>query len=195
MLLLFLICITPVVASYLTYYVFRPQSRHSYGELVDPQRPLPDLIVRDLDGAPVSLTSLKNQWLLITVASGACDSRCQDHLYLQRQLRESLGKDKDRLDRVWLIPDDAPVPPALLPALAQATVLRVPSDALAKWLTPAPGHALNEHFYLVDPFGNWMMRFPASLDASTASKARRDLDRLMRASVSWDEAGRPQAAQ
>nr|WP_296870567.1 hypothetical protein [Tibeticola sp.] len=195
MLLLFLVCIAPVVASYLTYYVFRPQSRHSYGELIDPQRPLPDLVVRDLDGAPVSLPSLKNQWLLITVASGACDSRCQDHLYLQRQLRESLGKDKDRLDRVWLIPDDAPVPPALLPALAQATVLRVPGEALAKWLAPAPGHALDEHFYVVDPLGNWMMRFPASLDASTASKARRDLDRLMRASASWDEAGRPQAAQ
>lgn len=195
MLLLFLVCIAPVVASYLTYYVFRPQSRHSYGELIDPQRPLPDWVVRDLDGAPVSLTSLKSQWLLITVASGTCDSRCQDHLYLQRQLRESLGKDKDRLDRVWLISDDAPVPPALLPALAQATVLRVPSDALGKWLTPAPGHALNEHFYVVDPLGNWMMRFPASLDASTASKARRDLDRLMRASASWDQAGRPQVAQ
>lgn len=195
MLLLFMVCIAPVVASYLTYYVFRPQSRHSYGELIDPQRPLPDLVVRDLDGAPVPLTSLKNQWLLITVASGACDNRCQDHLYLQRQLRESLGKDKDRLDRVWLIPDDAPVPPALLPALAQAAVLRVPGDVLVKWLAPAAGHSLDEHFYLVDPLGNWMMRFPASLNASTASKARRDLDRLMRASASWDEAGRPQSAQ
>jgi hypothetical protein len=30
------------------------------------------------------------------VAGGACDADCQKHLYLQRQLRESLGKDKDR---------------------------------------------------------------------------------------------------
>lgn len=195
MLLLFAVCIAPVVASYLTYYVFRPQSRHSYGELIDPQRPIPDLVARNLDGAPIALASLKNQWLLITVASGRCDGRCQDHLYLQRQLRESLGKDKDRLDRVWLIPDDAPVPPALFPALAQATVLRVPADVLSNWLTPAPGHAPDEHLYVVDPLGNWMMRFPATLSASTASKARRDLDRLMRASASWDEAGRPQVTQ
>jgi hypothetical protein len=38
--------------------------------------------------------------------------------------------------------------------------------------------------------GNWMMRFPAGMDVQMASKARRDLDRLMRASASWDEAGR-----
>jgi len=44
---------------------------------------------------------------------------------------------------------------------------------------------------VVDPMGNWMMRFPAGLDAAGASKAKRDLERLLRASVSWDEPGRP----
>ncbi len=158
--------------------------------MIDPQRPLPDLVVRDLDGAPVSLPSLKNQWLLITVASGACDSRCQDHLYLQRQLRESLGKDKDRLDRVWLVSDDARLPEPLLPALGQATVLRVPPDVLGGWLAPAPGQALPDHLYVVDPMGHWMMRFPAGLDKQSAGRAKRDLERLMRASSSWDRAGR-----
>ena len=38
-----------------------------------------------------------------------------------------------------------------------------------------------------------MMRLPAGLDPAGASKAKRDLERLLRASVSWDEAGRPQA--
>jgi hypothetical protein len=51
------------------------------------------------------------------VAGGACDATCEKHLYLQRQLRESLGKDKDRLDWVWLVPDDQPLSsPELLPA-------------------------------------------------------------------------------
>ena len=65
------------------------------------------------------------------MAGGACDAACQKHLYLQRQMREGLGKDKDRLDWVWLIPDDAPVAEALRPGLAQATVLRVPQAQLA----------------------------------------------------------------
>jgi hypothetical protein len=38
--------------------------------------------------------------------------------------------------------------------------------------------------------GNWMMRFPANLDAASASKAKKDLERLLRASSSWDEPGR-----
>jgi hypothetical protein len=44
--------------------------------------------------------------------------------------------------------------------------------------------------YVVDPMGNWMMRFPARMDAAGASRAKRDLDRLLRASASWDEPGR-----
>ena len=35
-----------------------------------------------------------------------------------------------------------------------------------------------------------MMRFPAGLDLAAAGKAKRDLDRLLRASASWDQAGR-----
>jgi hypothetical protein len=190
MLLVLLICAAPVVASYLTYYVVRPQARSVFGTLVEPQRPLPDLVGVAPDGATSNLRALKGQWLLVTVSGGACDATCQQYLYMQRQLRESLGKEKDRVDRVWLINDDVAVAPALLPALHGATVLRVPPAALAAWLAPQQGHALAEHLYLVDPMGNWMMRFPAGLDLAGAAKAKRDIERVLRASASWDEAGR-----
>jgi len=189
MVLLLVVCAAPVVASYLGYYVLRPAAQRSYGELVA-QRPLPAIAAQSLDGAGVPLPALKGQWLLVSVAGGACDAACEKHLYLQRQLRETLGKEKERLDWVWLVPDGQPVREALLPALKQATVLRVPEPELARWLVPAPGHRLTDHLYLVDPMGHWMMRFPAGLDLSTASQARRDLERLLRASASWDRAGR-----
>lgn len=184
------ICAAPVIASYFTYYVVRPEARRSYGELVEPQRPLPPIATTALDGKSAPLTALKGQWLLISVGAGSCDPACEKHLYLQRQLRESLGKEKDRMDWVWLVPDQTPVRPALLPALGQATVLRVPGELLSGWLEPAQGHRLHEHLFLVDPLGNLMMRFPASLDAATAPQAKRDLDRLMRASAGWDKPGR-----
>ncbi|MBN8557999.1 MAG: hypothetical protein LCH72_12045 [Proteobacteria bacterium] len=190
MLLLALVCAAPVIASYYSYYVARPQARRSFGELIEPQRPLPAASATDLSGRPVELTSLKGQWLLLSVAGGACDAACENNLYLQRQLREGLGKDKDRLDWVWLVSDDARLPEALLPALGQATVLRVPPAVLADWLAPAAGQALPEHLYVVDPMGHWMMRFPAGLDKAGAGRAKRDLERLMRASSSWDQAGR-----
>jgi hypothetical protein len=195
MLVVLAICAAPVIASYFTYYVVRPESRRVYGELIAPQRPLPAMTGTALDGKPVTLPSLRGQWLLVSVGGGACDAACEKNLYLQRQLREGLGQDKDRVDWVWLVDDAAPVREALRPALAQATVLRVDPAQLGRWLEPAAGHGRAEHLYLVDPLGNYMMRFPAApgreLDTSAAKNIKRDLERLLRASASWDTPGRP----
>lgn len=192
MLAVLLVCAAPVVASYFTYYVVRPEARRSFGELIEPQRPLPAISGVDLAGKSVQLPSLRNQWLLVSVAGGACAGPCERHLYLQRQLREGLGKDKDRLDWVWLVRDGAPLSPALVPALAQATVLRVDGTQLAQWLPPSAGQEIDDHLYLADPLGNLMMRFPAGLDRARAPQAKRDLERLMRAAASWDQPGRPE---
>jgi hypothetical protein len=190
MLAVLLVCAAPVIASYFTYYVIRPEGRRNYGELIEPQRPMPELVGADLQGGPVALPSLKGQWLLVSVASGACDAACERHLYLQRQLREGLGKDKERLDWVWLVADQVPVRDALKPALAQARVVRVDGALLAQWLQPAPGRALADHLYVVDPLGHWMMRLPPGQDAAHAAKVRKDLERLMRGSAGWDKPGR-----
>ena len=190
MIAVMLMCAAPVIASYFTYYVIRPEGRSVYGELIDPQRELPKFVAADRNGAPVDLATLKGQWLLVAVADAACDALCEQQLYLQRQLRESLGREKDRMDRVWLVSDAAPVPERLNNGLHGATVLRVPADELAKWLVPVSGHTLAEHLYVVDPMGHWMMRFPARMDAAGASRAKRDLDRLLRASASWDKPDR-----
>lgn len=194
MMAVLLVCAAPVIASYFTYYVVRPEGRRHFGELIQPQKALPAAAAQTLAGEGVALAALKGQWLLVSVGAGQCDAACEEHLYLQRQLRESLGREKDRLDWVWLVNDAAQPPAALAPALAQARVLRVDAATLAAWLQPAAGQRLEDHLYVVDPMGNWMMRMPASLDKSTASKAKRDLDRLLRASSSWDEAGRPEPA-
>ncbi len=190
MIVVWLICAAPVIGSYLTFYVFRPDSHRSYGELIDPQRALPDVVAIDLNDKPINLKSLSGQWLLISVSGGACDRSCEQRLYLQRQLRESFGKEKDRVDWIWMVSDEGSIAPELRPALATATVLRVPKAKLDTWLFPAAGHELNDHLYLVDPLGHWMMRFPAELDIKTASAAKRDMDRLLRASSSWDKAGK-----
>ena len=190
MIALMLVCAAPVIASYFTYYVVRPEGRRHYGELISPQVELPQVKVKNLQGEPVSLHDLKGQWLLVTVGSGRCEARCQENLYFQRQLREMMGKEKDRLDRVWLLSDDAPVDAGLLPALNQAHVLRVDGAVLQAWLKPAAGHDVSEHLYVLDPMGHHMMRFPARMDVASAAKAKKDLERLLRASASWDQPGR-----
>jgi hypothetical protein len=193
MLLLLLVCAAPVIASYLTYYVIRPDGRTNYGELILPSRALPSaaaLPLRTLDGAPVDPATLKGQWLLVVVGSGACDAACEQRLFTQRQLREMLGRERDRLDKVWFITDAAPLAPALREALggpAPVTALRVDAKALAAWLQPAAGGQLADHLYIVDPLGEWMMRAPPKAEPQ---RVKRDLDKLMRGSGGWDKAGR-----
>lgn len=189
--LVWLICAAPVVASYLTFYVFKPTATSSYGELITPPVQIPVAKAQGLDGKELTLETLKGQWLLISVASGSCNQACEAHLYLQRQLRELMGREKERLDWIWLVNDDQAIAPALLPALQSAQVLRVRDDVLKNWLKPSTGQSISDHLYVVDPMGRWMMRFPAQLSVASAAKAKKDLARLLTASASWDKAGRP----
>jgi len=188
MFIVLLVCAAPVVASYFTYFVIRPEGRTNYSELIDPLRPIPAALpLTDLQGGAVAAQTLKGQWLLVVVSGGACNARCERYLWLQRQLRETLGREKERVDKVWLIDDAATPRSATLEAIAGATVLRVPRDALAQWLAPAPQHALEQHLYIVDPLGNWMMRVPADPEPA---KLKRDVEKLLRASAGWDKPGR-----
>jgi hypothetical protein len=190
MMLVLLACAAPVLLSYLTYYVIRPEGRVHHGELIEPQRMLPAWSAKDLQDKEMPLVNLKGQWLLVAVGSGQCGEKCERLLFVQRQLHKLLNKESDRLDRVWLLTDQAVPKGELLSAIEGATVLRVPSEQLSQWLAPASGRALEEHLYLIDPMGNWMMRFNYPDDAKTVVDMKRDLERLLRASVSWDKPGR-----
>jgi hypothetical protein len=191
LLLILLVCAAPVIASYLTYYVIRPQGRSNYATLIEPAREMPAALpLQDLQGRAVSPGTLRGQWLIVVVAPAACDTACEKRLFAQRQLREMTGRERERIDKLWLVTDKAPIKPELLSALAATPatqVLRVPAADLSAWLEGAPGESLDSHLYLVDPMGRWMMRAPVQLDPA---KFKRDIDRVLRASASWDTPGR-----
>lgn len=192
MLLVLLVCALPVLASYLTFYVVRPGGGGAaYAALIDPVVAMPEAVAQDLDGRAVPLRQLHGQWLLIVVGDAACGAACEQRLFTQRQLREMTGRERERIDKLWLVTDDAMPAPALRQAL-EATpgmhILRWPRAQVAQWLRPAAGRALDDHLYLVDPLGRWMMRAPAEPDPA---RLKRDLERLLRAAAGWDRPGRP----
>jgi len=184
------VCAAPVIASYFSFYVLKLQGR-AYSDLITPTVDLPaTLSLQDLDGKPVKAESLKGQWLLTVVQPSRCDAQCDRLMFAQRQLREMQGKERDKFDKLWLIPDQEPVSAELRALISQGTpvtALRVPAAQLQAWLKPAEGHQLNEHLFLIDPLGRWMMRSPAQLDPS---KFKKDLDRLVKANAGWDRPGR-----
>ncbi len=190
MLLVVLACAAPVLASYFSFYVLKLSGK-AYGELITPTVDIPaDLPLRDLQGQAVSAESLKGQWLLTLVQDGACDAACESQLFMQRQLREMLGKERDKVDKLWLVPDDTPLRAELQQAVSQGvpvTVLRVPRAQLQAWLKPAQGQALQDHLFLIDPMGRWMLRSPANPEPA---KVKSDLNRLLKAAAGWDRPGR-----
>ncbi len=173
------ICAAPVLASYYAYYFVRPEARSNYGELIDPQRPMPALHLKTLDGQPFDNASLRGKWVLLMVADGSCDASCTDRLYHMRQVRLTTGKDRDRVERVWLVPDASPLPARVVREYDGTRMLRADAAEVAAWLAVAPSTAREDRLYVMDPLGNLMMRFPVDADPS---RTKRDLAKLLRAS-------------
>ena len=153
--LIALVCAAPLVLGTLAY-VFRwsPGETSNYGELLPP-RPVPGIE--------------RGKWVLVVFDAAACDAHCERKLYTIRQLRRAMGKDMDRIERLWVLTDGGKPRAEILPGI-EGTRLA----AFAP--TEFPGNA-RDHIYLVDPQGNLMMRFPRDPDPS---KMIKDLERLLK---------------
>jgi len=172
--LLVAVCIAPVLASYIAYYLWRPSGQVNYGTLLEP-RPLPDAGLERLDGRAFRFSDVKGEWVLLTADSAACDERCRTKLVYMRQLRLAQAKESERIERVWILTDSGVPDPHLIEAHPGLQVLRARTGDVLKAL-PASA-APTDHIYVVDPLANLMMRFPVDPDPRRMLK---DLSRLLR---------------
>ncbi len=175
-----LICAAPMIASYLTYYVIKPEGRTNYGTLLDPRaHPMPTLNTTALDGKPLELNAYNGKWIMLQVADAECAPPCRERLHDMRQLRLAMGKDKDRIERVWLVTDTKPLDTMLMREYDGTHMLRAKPEALKSWLPADGGTTIGDHLYMIDPLGNLMMRFPKDADPN---KVKKDLSKLLKAS-------------
>jgi hypothetical protein len=196
MILLFLFFALPVIASYLTYYVIKPQGRTNYGDLIQPQLDVRGLVLRksqpgdattrtapglSVGDAPTlgKVPALQQKWQMVSIGPAACDEACSKRLYYVRQVRKTTGKDMDRIERVWLVTDEAKLDGKLIAEHEGLNVLRVDETAVRGLFSAPSGSGLSDHVYLIDPLGNLMMRFPKDADPS---KMKKDLLKLLKAS-------------
>ena len=179
MILLLLVCAAPVIASYFTFYVIKPQSRINYGELILPVKPVPAAQLRLLDGKPYDFAQLKGKWVMLTVDGGACPTACVEKLYKMRQVRATMGKDADRIENAWLIDDEGPLETQVIRAYDATHMLRAQGSPFLATFLPADGAGANQrdHIYLIDPLGNLVLRYPKNADPA---KMKKDLERLLR---------------
>lgn len=175
------VCAAPVIASYLSYYVIKPSGRTNYGDFIESAlHSIPaDLATTSLDGKPMPLNDLEGKWIMLQVDSGNCAKPCTTKLYDMRQLRLTQGRERDRIERVWLITDNAPLDTVLMREYDGTRMLRANAAAVARWLPTEAGTTDVDHVYLIDPLGRLMMRFPKN---ANPNKIKKDLGKLLAAS-------------
>ena len=171
--LIFAVFAVPLIAAYLSYYVWPPQGRLNYGELIDPKT-MPDVALRDADGKEFSLSTLRGKWIMLSVDSADCDEACDQKLFLMRQTRISMTKEMNRIERVLLLRGDAKATAELAKKYPGMHILSGANDSLLNTFPGAQNAA--DHIYLVDPVGQVMMRYVKNPDATGI---RRDLTRLL----------------
>lgn len=151
--LLLLVFFGPLLVSFTLYYAtdWRPAMQTNHGELV----------TRPLAGWP---EDLKDTWALVYVGDAACDAACEQALVFGRQSRLSLNKEMTRVKRVMLATANCCENP-LFASEHEGLLVRDASDAAGAALAAQfPAQDRDHSLYVVDPFGNLVMRYDARED-------------------------------
>jgi hypothetical protein len=161
LILIALVFLGPLAAAAWLYFGgsgLAPESRSNHGVLLEPIVTLD----QELPGSPV-VALHEDAWLLIYAHADDCADECRERLYTLRQSRLMLGKEMDRLRRVFLHGNTPPDTVFLDAEHADLVTLEDPGlqallDAKKPTGLPAGG------FYLVDPLGNLVMYFEPGID-------------------------------
>jgi cytochrome oxidase Cu insertion factor (SCO1/SenC/PrrC family) len=176
LLLIAAVAAAPLVAAYALFHFWRPSAFTNYGQLLPPDR-IADVSIRQADGSDFTLAALKGKWVLMMVDSGICDAFCRRKLYQMRQVRLTQGKDMERIERAWLVDDEARPASELVTEYLGTRVVSARGSPLLSRL-PADV-SVRDHIYIVDPLGNLMMRYPRDADPS---RIKKDVTRLLKVS-------------
>jgi len=169
----------PLAVAWFLYFDtgWRPGGMTNHGELVRPAVPLPPASLPTPEGDRLDPDFLHGHWTLVYVAVGPCGETCRTALLDSRQTRLALGRLMDRLQRVYLYTADAPDPVFLAREHPDLLAASVAGPEGTRLLDALPSG--EEGFWLVDPLGNAMMRYPPDAEPEGMLK---DIKKLLRVS-------------
>lgn len=180
LLLLAVVFLGPMAVAMVLYYTgfqWRPEGTTEHGVLYRPPRPMPDLAMEVMaEGGGTA--QLHGKWTLIYAGPGACDADCRQALVTMRQVRRALGRDLDRVQRLYLVTGGTP-DTGLLRAEHPGTGVIAEGPAVTN-LTRIIGETQPGDIFLSDPLGNLVMRYPAG---STMKDIHTDLKHLLKIST------------
>lgn len=176
----------PLLAAVIMSFIYRDgmpinMGTSNKGDLIQPVQALPDFEL----GTPVrekvvTKADLSELWTLLYISENGCDKACQNQVYAIRQLNQMLGKEADRVQRLFiyggLIAAEEQSVSTSFPRMLMGTTDADSLRELAATLRQA-GHDSADRIYLVDPIGQAMMSFSADLNPRDIYK---DLKHLLK---------------
>lgn len=180
LLMLALFALPVVIALGLYGFGWRPASSGNHGELLQPPRPLPLLDLSGSDGKSLSSAELKGRWFMVYLAATDCGSSCRQQIEQMRRVHVLLNKDMARVSRLVL--SLGPPSAELQAAVAAYPDMKLLSGDPARLgqVFPPAGGSVTGRVYLMDPLGNFMMRYAPDAAAGAIQK---DMQRLLK--YSW----------
>ena len=152
----------------------QPTGRSNHGTLLEPIVSLADA----LPDSPLA-EHYDAAWVLLYANDSVCDAPCRDALYTYRQARLMLGKEMDRVRRVFLHGDTPP--DTVFLAEEHPGLITIEDGGLASLLNnKRPADIPAGGYFLIDPLGNLVMYFRPDLDPANMVDDIKHLLRLSR---------------
>ncbi len=195
----------PLILAIIWLQVVRTQGgtwgNTSRGELIHPALPLSDFSLNQFimknDGNTAeeayrepqdafTVENFRGIWSVFYMPEGACTEVCEKNIYHMRQVRLALNNRMNRVQRVTLVDSADQFDEQLLSEHLGLQVLSGDANevgALRDQIRAAEAERkmdpLPDAIYVIDPFGNVMMRFKPDLDPG---KMLKDLKHLLKVS-------------
>lgn len=173
-----------IIAVSLQAMKWRPDTTTNHGDLIQPARAISDLQFQTIDNKTAKLSEFHRKWVMVYFADAVCDDACLKNLYLMRQVKTALGKEQERVQRVFvhtgeISPEKTKILQTEFAGMAILVGPKQTVDALSsQFILPNMLTLDTNRIYLIDPLGNLMMSYRDNPDGM-----RKDLVHLMK--ISW----------
>ena len=181
---LFVVFFAPLLFAVWLYFgpnTWLNSSAQNHGELFQPIRSLENFQLDSLDGNKWSRDNLFQKWTLLYLGDAGCDLYCEASLFKMRQVRLTLGRDSQRVQRIYLGIGNLSNAANLDQVLSKYPDLQVvwfTQEQLYNQLPQIKDLVLHEIF-VIDPLGNLILRYSKH---ATAKGMQKDLKRLLKLS-------------
>ena len=183
MLALFAVFFGPLFFAMWLFYVpnsWLNASTQNHGTLIQPAKPLDAFSISNASGDTWDKSQLMGKWTLLYVGDEECDLYCEASLFKMRQVRLTLGRDSQRVERKYIGIDKQKNKNTIEGILNNYPSMQVRWFEQEKIQQSLTNFNLEKnHIYLIDPLGNLMMRY--TIDA-TSKGMKKDLKRLLKVS-------------